>query len=59
MKFKIKLYFILGLIFAILTIIGGYMVITHKLNNAGYALVPMVFAVAFMVLYRNSKGGKG
>ena len=58
MSFKSKIFLILSLIFTILTLFGSYMVITHKLDNAGYAVIPMVFAVAFMVLYRNSKRGK-
>ena len=31
-----KIFSILSLVFAILTLIGGYLVITHKLDNAGY-----------------------
>lgn len=54
-ELRIKVFLILSLIFAILTLIGGYMVITHKLDSAGYSVIPMLFTVTFSVLYRNSK----
>ncbi len=57
-QLKVKIFLILSLIFAILTLIGGYMVITHKLDNAGYSVIPMLFTVTFSVLYRNSKKDK-
>lgn len=57
-QLKIKIFLILSHIFAILTFIGGYMVITHKLDNAGYSVIPMLFTVTFSVLYRNSKKDK-
>ncbi len=57
-QLKVKIFLILSLIFAILTLIGGYMVITHKLDNAGYSTIPMLFTVTFSVLYRNSKKDK-
>ncbi len=57
-KLKVKVFLILSLIFAILTLIGGYMVITHKLDNAGYSVIPMLFTITFSVLYRNSKKDK-
>ncbi len=57
-QLKVKIFLMLSLIFAILTLIGGYMVITHKLDNAGYSVIPMLFTVTFSVLYRNSKKDK-
>ena len=39
-KLKVKIFLILSLVFAILTLIGGYLVITHKLDNAGYSVIP-------------------
>ena len=57
-QLKVKIFLILSLIFAILTLIGGYMVITHKLDNAGYSVIPMLFTITFSVLYRNSKKDK-
>lgn len=57
-QLKIKVFLILSLIFVILTFVGGYTVITNKVDNAGYSVVPMLFAVTFSLLYRNSKKNK-
>ena len=57
-KLKVKIFLILSLVFAILTLIGGYLVITHKLDNAGYSVIPMLFTLTFSILYRNSKKDK-
>ncbi len=57
-KSKVKVFLILSLIFAILTLVGGYLVITHKLDNAGYSIIPMLFTLTFSILYRNSKRDK-
>lgn len=46
---------ILTIIFIVLTFIGAYMVITHKLNNAGYCIIPMLFTLIFSSLYRENK----
>ena len=40
-----KIFSILSLVFAILTLVGGYLVITHKLDNAGYSVIPMLFTL--------------
>ena len=53
-KLKVKIFLSLSLVFAILTLIGGYLVITHKLDNAGYSVIPMLFTLTFSILYRNS-----
>mgnify|MGYP000008860735 FL=1 len=53
-----KIFSILSLVFAILTLIGGYLVITHKLDNAGYSVIPMLFTLIFSTLYKNSKKDK-
>ena len=57
-KLKVKIFLILSLVFAILTLIGRYLVITHKLDNAGYSVIPMLFTLTFSILYRNSKKDK-
>ncbi len=57
-KSKVKVFLILSLIFAILTLVGGYLVITHKLDNAGYSIIPMLFTLTFSILYRNRKRDK-
>lgn len=54
-KTKMRVFLALYIIFVILTFIGGFMVITQRLDNAGYAVIPMLFALIFSVLYRNSK----
>ena len=57
-KLKVKIFLILSLVFAILTLIGGYLVVTHKLDKAGYSVIPMLFTLIFSILYRNSKKDK-
>ena len=52
-KLKVKIFLSLSLVFAI-----GYLVITHKLDNAGYSVIPMLFTLTFSILYRNSKKDK-
>jgi predicted tellurium resistance membrane protein TerC len=54
-KIKMKIFLILYIVFAILVFIGAFMVITERVNNAGYTVIPMLFAVVFGILYRNSK----
>ena len=53
-----KIFSILSLVFAILTLVGGYLVITHKLDNGGYSVIPMLFTLIFRTLYKNSKKEK-
>lgn len=51
-----KLVLALSIIFTILTFVGaGYVLANHGHVNAGFAAVPMVFALAFIGAYRNSK----
>ena len=54
-KLKAKIFLILSLCFAILTLISGYLVITHNLDNVGYSAIPMLFTLIFSILYRNNK----
>ena len=54
-QIKMKISLILYIIFAILGFIGAFMVITKRLNNAGYVIIPMLFATAFSIFYRKSK----
>ena len=54
-QIKIKIFLILYILFAILGFIGAFMVITKRLNNVGYVVIPMLFAIVFSMLYRNSK----
>ena len=57
-KLKEIIFLSLTLIFVILTFIGGYMVIIHKLDNAGYSVIPMLFVIIFSMFYINSKKDK-
>ncbi len=54
-KLKKNVFLVIYIIFVILTFIGAFMVITHKVNNAGYTVIPMLFGLIFSMLYRNSK----
>lgn len=51
-----KAAFILSIIFIFLTFLGaGYVLLNHGTVNAGYALIPMVFALASIAFYRQKK----
>jgi len=54
-ELKKKIFFTLYLIFFALTIIGAILCVTHKVDNAGYTVIPMLIGLAFSMLYRNSK----
>ena len=50
-----KIFSILSLVFAILTLVGGYLVITHKLDNAGYSVIPMLFTLNYIRIVKKIK----
>lgn len=50
-----KIFLILYIVFAILGFVGVFMLITKRLNNIGYVVIPMLFATVSGALYRNSK----
>ncbi len=54
-ELKKKIFFALYLVFFALTIVGAILCITHKVSNAGYAIIPMLIGLVFSMLYRNSK----
>lgn len=54
-QIKMKIFLILYTIFTILGFIGAFMVITKRLNNAGYVVIPMLFAAVFSIFYRKCK----
>ena len=54
-QIKIKIFIILYIIFAVLGFVGAFMLITKRLNSVGYVVIPMLFAIVFSMLYRNSK----
>ena len=43
------------IVFCILTLVGAVLVITEKVDNAGYTVIPMLIELVFNSLYRNSK----
>ena len=53
---KAKIYFILLTLFTILTFAGAIYVIKNNGEpNAGYACIPMVFALAFSGLFHSTR----
>lgn len=51
-----KIALVLSVIFIILTFIGaGYVLYNRGQVNAGYATIPLVFALATLAFYRNRK----
>lgn len=51
-----KLWFILSILFIVLTFAGGgYVLFNGGKVNAGYACVPMVFSLIFWSFYRKHK----
>ncbi len=53
---KEKILLVLTIIFITTTFFGStYVLINHGTVSAGYAVVPMVFALAFGTWYRQSK----
>lgn len=51
-----KISLVLGILFSILTFVGaGYVLSNHGQVNAGYACVPIVFALASLTIYRKNK----
>lgn len=51
-----KAALILSVIFIILTFIGaGFVLYNRGQLNAGYAIIPLVFALASITFYRNRK----
>ena len=48
-----KVYFALFVIFTVLTFAGaGYVLYHHGQQSAGYACIPMVFALVFNLLFQ-------
>ena len=50
-----KVLLVLSIIFIVLTFVGAIYVISSKEVNAGYAAIPMVFALASLAGYRGCK----
>jgi len=54
-KIKRNIFLALQIIFLILTFIGAILVIMKKLDNAGYAVIPMLWSLIFGGLMQNSQ----
>lgn len=54
-KIKKNIFFGLYLVFFGLTLIGAILCVTGKVNDAGYAIIPMLIGLVFSSLYRSSK----
>lgn len=54
-KIKRNIFLILQIIFLILTFIGAALVIMKKVDNAGYAVVPMLWSLIFGGFMQNSQ----
>lgn len=52
---KKNIFLGLYIIFFILTFVGAILCIISKVNNAGYAIIPMLISLIFCSLYKNSK----
>lgn len=52
---KKNIFLGLCIIFCILTFIGAFLCFTQRVDNAGYAIIPMLIELVFNSLYRNSK----
>ena len=54
-KIKRNIFLALQIIFLILTFIGATLVIMKKLDNAGYAIIPMLWSLIFGGFMRESQ----
>lgn len=52
---KKNIFFVLNIVFCVLTLIGAFLCVTEKVDSAGYAIIPMLIDLVFNSLYRNSK----
>lgn len=46
-KIKRNIFLTLQIIFLVLTIVGAMLVFTKKVDNAGYAVIPMLWSLIF------------
>ena len=52
---KKNIFLGLCIVSCVLTLIGAFLCITGKVDNAGYAMILMLIELVFNALYRNSK----
>lgn len=54
-KIKKNIFLTLQIIFTILTFVGAILVFLKKVDNAGYAVIPMLWALIFGGLMQSSQ----
>ena len=54
-RIKRNIFFTLQIIFLILTIVGAILVFMKKVDNAGYAVIPMLWSLIFGGFMRESQ----
>jgi len=54
-KIKRNIFMILQIVFLLLTIIGAILVFTKRVDNAGYAVIPMLWSLIFGGFMRASQ----
>ena len=54
-KIKRNIFLTLQSIFFVLTIVGAILVFTKKVDNAGYAVIPMLWSLIFGGFMRESQ----
>lgn len=52
---KKTIFLALYIVFLILTFIGVFLVLSRKVDNAGYSVIPMLFGLIFVSLYHKAK----
>lgn len=58
LSLKSKIFLSLQIIFMVLTFIGGILLFTDVLDNAGMSVCSMAMCLAFGILYNSSKNSK-
>lgn len=54
-KIKRNIFLTLQIIFFVLTIVGAILVFTKRVDNAGYAVIPMLWSLIFGGFMRESQ----
>lgn len=54
-KIKRNIFLTLQIIFLVLTIVGAILVFMKKVDNAGYAVIPMLWSLIFGIFMRESQ----
>lgn len=53
---KSKMFLVLSLIFTVLTLLGAtYVLMSDGRESAGYAIIPMIFGIIFIFLWRRNR----